>query len=475
MGYVINNVKHNRVFNIFEDICAIPHGSGNEAAVAQYVASYARERGCDVIVDGNNNVFAKKAAPAGYEANPTILLQGHTDMVCEKNADTVHDFLNDGLKLFVENGKIGALGTTLGADNGIAVAFMLSLLEEDTKYPLELLFTVCEETGLEGAKSFDVSNISAKKMINLDSEEDNVVTCGCAGGMRTNITLPLEYAGEGDAISIKICGLAGGHSGAEINSGKSSAVILMGRLLAMLDSECGIDIAGVECNGKDNAIARECVAKISGDISRIGEVCAKFEAQTKKELASVDAGFRVEVTSTVEKVKLLSDSCKSKVIYILACARCGVLKMSNDIAGLVEYSRKLGTIKCSSEKLEFIFSSRSSVEAQLDASIRELDCFAGAIGAQSAHYERYPGWEYDPQSALRDWYIDVYEKLYGDKPTVGVIHAGLECGIISDKLAGDIDIISVGPNLSDIHSPSERADIASCERIYDILLEMLCK
>ena len=156
MGYVINNVKHNRVFNIFEDICAIPHGSGNEAAVAQYVASYARERGCDVIVDENNNVFAKKAAPAGYEANPTILLQGHTDMVCEKNADTVHDFLNDGLKLFVENGKIGALGTTLGADNGIAVAFMLSLLEEDTKYPLELLFTVCEETGLEGAKSFEI-------------------------------------------------------------------------------------------------------------------------------------------------------------------------------------------------------------------------------------------------------------------------------------------------------------------------------
>ena len=475
MGYVINNVKHQRVFNIFEDICAIPHGSGNEAAVAQYVANYAKSMGCDVIVDQDNNVFVRKAAPAGCENNKAVLLQGHTDMVCEKNADTVHDFMRDGLKLFVEDGKIGAKGTTLGADNGIAVAYMLALLSEDTKYPLELLFTVCEETGLEGAKSFDVSNITAKEMINLDSEEDHVVTAGCAGGIRTNITVSLEHTGEGEGVNIKICGLAGGHSGAEINSGKSSAVTLMGRLLAMLDADCGIKLASVECNGKDNAIARECVATISGDIEKISGVCKKFEAETKKELATVDAGFKVEVVSTGKSVKLLSSDCKDKVVSLLACARCGVLKMSNDISGLVEYSRNLGTIKCSDEKLEFIFSSRSSIEAQLDASIREMDLLARAIGAKSAHYERYPGWEYKAVSPLRDRYAAAYNELFGNMPTVGVIHAGLECGIISDKLRGDIDIISVGPNLSDIHSPSERADIASCERIYDILLWMLCK
>ena len=474
MGYVINGVKHERVFNIFEDICAIPHGSGNEAAVAKYIANYAKEKGCEVIVDSDNNVFVKKAAPAGCENNEAILLQGHTDMVCEKNADTVHDFMRDGLKLFVEDGKIGAEGTTLGAYNGIAVAYMLSLLSEDTKYPLELLFTVCEETGLEGAKSFDVSHIKAKKMINLDSEEDNVVTAGCAGGIRTNITVPLEYVGAKKGVNIKICGLAGGHSGAEINSGKSSAVMLMGRLLAMLDVECDIELSSVECNGKDNAIARECVVCVAGDKDAISSVCARFEAQTKKELAAVDIGFRVEVTETSD-VKIMSAECKNKVVNLLACARCGVLKMSNDIAGLVEYSRNLGTIKCSDEKLEFIFSSRSSIEAQLDASIREMDCLAHAIGATSAHYERYPGWEYKAVSPLRDMYAEAYSKLFGDMPTVGVIHAGLECGIISDKLCGDIDIISVGPNLSDIHSPSERADIASCERIYDILLSMLCK
>ena len=474
MGYVINGVKHQRVFNIFEDICAIPHGSGNEAAVAQYIVNYAREKGCEAIIDGDNNVFVKKPAPAGYENNEAILLQGHTDMVCEKNADTVHDFMRDGLKLFVENGKIGAMGTTLGADNGIAVAYMLSLLSEDTKYPLELLFTVCEETGLEGAKSFDASRISAKKMINLDSEEDNVVTAGCAGGVRTNITVDLEYAGKASGAKVKICGLAGGHSGAEINSGKSSAVLLMGRLLAMLDAECGIQLSSVECNGKDNAIARECISFVSGDIDAISAVCAKFEADTKKELAAVDSGFKVEITE-ISDISILSGECKDKIISLLASARCGVLKMSNDIAGLVEYSRNLGTIKCSDEKIEFIFSSRSSIEAQLDASIREMDCFARMIGAKCAHYERYPGWEYRAESPLRDAYAAAYRELFGDMPIIGVIHAGLECGIISDKLCGDIDIISVGPNLSDIHSPSERADIASCERIYDILLFMLCK
>lgn len=474
MGYVINGVKHQRVFNIFEDICAIPHGSGNEAAVAQYIVNYARDKGCEAFIDSENNVFVKKAAPAGYEGRGAILLQGHTDMVCEKNADTVHDFMHDGLKLFVKDGKIGAEGTTLGADNGIAVAYMLSLLSEDTKYPLELLFTVCEETGLEGAKSFDVSHISAKEMINLDSEEDHVVTAGCAGGIRTNITVALEYAGTGCGVNIKVCGLAGGHSGAEINSGKSSAVSLMGRLLAMLDCECNIALASVECNGKDNAIARECTSVVSGDFEKICKVCKKFEAETKKELTSVDSDFRVEVTALGE-VKLLGDDCKNKVISLLACARCGVLKMSNDISGLVEYSRNLGTIKFSDEKLEFIFSSRSSIEAQLDASIREMDCLARAIGAKSAHYERYPGWEYKAVSPLRDRYAAAYRELFSKDVTVGVIHAGLECGIISDKLCGDIDIISVGPNLSDIHSPSERADIASCERIYDILLSMLCK
>ena len=473
MEYIITGVKHSRVFNIFEEICAIPHGSGNEEKIARYIVDYAKAKGCFALIDENNNVFVRKNAKAGYEHLPAVLLQGHTDMVCEKNADTVHDFLSDGLKLFVNDGKIGAHGTTLGADNGIAVAYMLSLLSEDTKPMIEMLFTVCEETGLEGAKSFDVSSITSKRMINLDSEEDDTVTTGCAGGVRTDISIPMEYDGAGDAVKVKICGLAGGHSGAEINSGKSSAVALMGRLLCMLDSELDIKLSSVICTGKDNAISRECYAIVGGDKEKIKNVCAKFKAQTAGELLELDAGFDVTVEDCGQANMLQKDK-KDSIISLMACARCGVLKMSNHIKGLVEYSRNLGTIKIVDGNLVFTFSSRSSVEAQLDASMRELDVFGRALGGEVAHYERYPGWEYKPNSPLRDEYIAAYEKLFGSSPKVSVIHAGLECGIISDKLCGDIDIISVGPNLSDIHSPSERADIASCERIYDILLYLLC-
>lgn len=472
MEYIIKNTRHDIVFNIFEEICAIPHGSGNEGEIAKYIANYANTHGALASIDENNNVFVRKQVEGS--TLPPVLLQGHMDMVCEKNSDVEHDFLHDGLKLFVENGKIGAYGTTLGADDGMAVAYMLALLSEDLKMPLEMLFTVCEETGLEGAKTFDVSNITAKKMINLDSEEDNVVTAGCAGGVRTDIVIPLDHEAYFDGCLVKISGLAGGHSGAEINSGKSSAVTLMGRLLARLLYECDIRIASVSCNGKDNAIARECEAYVCGDKKKIESVCESFYNDTKKELLEIDCGFNITV-GECERLKGINKDISDKIITLLATARCGVLKMSNDIEGLVEYSRNLGTIKTVGDEMIFTFSNRSSIEAQLDASIRELELFGISLGGRVEHYERYPGWEYASVSPLREEYIDAYVNLFNKEPAVSVIHAGLECGILSDKLSGDIDIISVGPDLYDIHSPSERADIASCERIYDVLLYMLCK
>lgn len=472
MDRVIADVRHERVFNIFEDICAIPHGSGNERRIAEYVVDYAKSHGCDAFIDEGGNVFARKPAAAGCEDMPCILLQGHMDMVCEKNSSVEHDFLHDPLKLFVKDGMIGAYGTTLGADDGMAVAYMLALLSEDVKMPLELLFTVCEETGLEGAKSFDTSNITAKRMINLDSEEDSTVTAGCAGGVRTDITIPVSYGDECDGVCVKICGLAGGHSGAEINSGKSSAVLLMGRLLSRLLEACNISLSSVQCGGKDNAIARECTAVVCGDREKIRKECSGFMSDVQKELLAVDKGFCVQCEDV--RAREICGGGKN-IITLLSCARCGVLKMSNDISGLVEYSRNLGTIRAEKDEIIFTFSSRSSIESQLDASMRELDLFGSALGGSVAHYERYPGWEYKSESKLRDEYLAAYRELFGKEPSVCVIHAGLECGIISDKLHGDIDIISVGPNLFDIHSPSERAEIASCERIYDVLLYMLTK
>lgn len=477
MSYVVSGVKHERVFHIFEDICAIPHGSGNEMGVARYIVDFAAKRGIAADVDELGNVFLTKPAKVGFEHLDTVLLQGHTDMVCEKNSDVEHDFLTDGLKLFYRDGYIGAEGTTLGADNGIAVAFMLALLDEDTKPALEMLFTVCEETGLEGARGFNTDKITANKMINLDSEEDTAVTAGCAGGHRTEVEIPLEYNGEVCAYKLAIKGLMGGHSGADINSGRVSAVSLMGRLLSKLYLGCSISLVDITCAGKDNAIARECYATIGidGNEKSVIEAIMQFEESVKKELCALDSGFTVTLEDAECKKERISDEIVSKIIGFMCMVKTGVLKMSNDIAGLVEFSRNLGIIETTGEKICFSFSTRSSLEAQLDFSERELDLLGKTIGAEISHHSRYPGWEYIPTSTLRDEYIDAFESLFGTRPTVGVIHAGLECGIISSKTGGRLDIISVGPNLCDIHSPKERCDVASCEKIYDVLLTLLCK
>lgn len=477
MNYVVNGVKHERVFNIFEDICAIPHGSGNEMGVAKYIVDFAAKRGIEASVDSLGNVFLTKPARAGYENLETVLLQGHTDMVCEKNSDVEHNFLTDGLKLFYRDGLIGAVGTSLGADNGIAVAFMLALLDEDTKPALEMLFTVCEETGLEGARGFDTDKITATKMINLDSEEDTAVTAGCAGGHRTEFEIPFVKEGETCAYKLAIKGLMGGHSGADINSGRVSAVTLMARLLSKLYIECGISLVDITCSGKDNAIARECYATIGidGNEKSVIEAIMHFEESVKKELCTLDAGFTVTLEDNESKAAKINDSATERIIGFMCGVKTGVIKMSNDISGLVEFSRNLGIIETVDGKIIFSFSTRSSLEAQLDASERELDILGRAIGADVSHHSRYPGWEYIPASTLRDEYIDAFETLFGTRPTVGVIHAGLECGIISSKTGGRLDIISVGPNLYDIHSPKERCDVASCEKIYDVLLTLFCK
>ena len=477
MNYVVNGVKHTRVFNIFEDICAIPHGSGNESGVARYIVEFAAKRGISADVDELGNVFLKKPAAQGFEALPTVLLQGHTDMVCEKNSDVEHNFLTDGLKLFYRDGYIGAEGTTLGADNGIAVAFMLALLDEDTKPEIEMLFTVCEETGLEGARGFDTDKITAKRMINLDSEEDTAVTAGCAGGHRTDAEISFTRADEVCAYKLAVKGLMGGHSGADINSGRVSAVTLMGRLLSKINFECGVSLIDITCSGKDNAIARECYATvgIDGNEKDVIESIMRFEESVKKELCALDSGLTVTLEDMECKVAAMDKASAEKMICFMCGVKTGVIKMSNDIAGLVEYSRNLGIIETAEDKVIFSFSTRSSLEAQLDASQRELELWGKMLGAKVSHHSRYPGWEYAQKSPLRDEYLDAYEKLFGVRATVGVIHAGLECGIISSKTGGRLDIISVGPNLIDIHSPKERADVTSCQKIYDVLLYLLCK
>ena len=477
MSYIVNGYQNKRVFEIFEDICAIPHGSGNESGVADYIERFASNLGLECVRDITGNVFVKKGACTGYENTPAVLLQGHMDMVCEKNAGVEHDFERDGLDLFVENGLLGARGTSLGGDNGIAVAMMLALLETNSHPALECLFTVEEETGLAGAKGFDCSQITAKRMINIDSEEENTVTAGCAGGVRTEIVFDfnkVDLQTERKAVEIKISGLSGGHSGADINTGRASALVLLGRILQRVISEQKAWLVSVSGGGKDNAIARESSAVLlCENPEELVEAVKDEENNIRKELCTIDSGFAVSFdTKTADSCFRLKDT--KKIIGFISLVRTGVLKFSNQIDGLVEYSRNLGIAHTDGGKVNLTLSSRSSLESQIDLSCRELDMLAATLGAQSRHYSRYPGWEYAPESKLREDYLDTYESLFGTRPEVIVIHAGLECGIISSKTQG-LDIISIGPNMYDIHSPAERLSLASCEKIWKVLVAFLAK
>ncbi len=478
MNYVVNGYEPKRVFEIFEDICAIPHGSGNEKGVADYIEAFAKRLGLFVLRDETGNVFVRKNAGKGYENSEALLLQGHMDMVCEKNADVEHDFTTDGLKLSVKDGYLWADGTTLGADNGIAVACMLALLETDAHPTLECLFTVEEETGLAGAKGFDCSVITARQMINLDSEEDWQVTAGCAGGCRTDVVFdysPRLTPADAKKVEIAIRGLSGGHSGAEIHCGKTNAIIAMGRLLGVAFEDNKFNLIDITCNGKDNAIARECFATLasaSADELR-SRILGEFY-ELKKELAECDAGMTVEIdiSDLDSPIECIDEKTTGSVLAFLTCVKTGVLKMSNQISGLVEYSRNIGFIEAKDSKVNMILSSRSSLESQIDLSCRELDNLSALVGAVCRHRSRYPGWEYAPVSPLRDKYISAFKRLYGKDLTVGVIHAGLECGIISSKIPG-LDIISVGPNMHDIHSPCEHLDLASTECVWRVLLDVV--
>lgn len=477
MSYIVSGYENKRVFEIFEDLCAIPHGSGNEAGIADYIESFVSRLGLECVRDLTGNVFVRKGACKGYENIPGVLLQGHMDMVCEKNAGVEHDFERDGLDLFVENGLLGARGTSLGGDNGIAVAMMLALLETNAHPMLECLFTVEEETGLAGAKGFDCSQITAKRMINLDSEEENTVTAGCAGGVRTEIVFDfnkVDLQTEREAVEIKISGLSGGHSGADINTGRANALVLLSRILQRVASEQKVWLDEIFGGGKDNAIARESSAVLlCEDTERFIATARDEESNIRKELCSLDSEFCVSFgTRTASRCFRLKDT--KKIIGFMSLVKTGVLKSSNQIDGLVEYSRNLGIAQTDGGRVNLTLSSRSSLESQIDLSCRELDMLASVTGAQSRHYSRYPGWEYAPDSQLREDYLDTYQSLYGSRPEVVVIHAGLECGIISSKTQG-LDIISIGPDMYDIHSPAERLSLASCEKIWKVLVAFLSR
>ena len=477
MSYLIQNRKPASVFRFFEDICAIPHPSYHEEKIADYLCAFAKERGLECYRDSLHNVLIKKpATPDRVNAAP-LMFQGHTDMVCVKTAESTIDFMKDGLSLYIDGDFLRAKGTTLGADNGIAVAIMLALLDgELSSHPaLECLFTAAEEVGLDGAEGFDYSKISARKMINMDSEDLGIITAGCAGGLRSTLTKECEsvpFAGE--CLTVTVKGLFGGHSGVDICSGRANANKLMGRLFAKWQKTEGeVHLVSINGGSKDNAIASICQAVIATkDVAKTTALLQKTAEEIAAELVGDDTGFVVTVEPTQAPDSMFSATDSAQLIALLAAVDNGVKEMNYNIKGLPEWSRNLGVITTVGNKVELTFSSRSAIESRLDASIDELDAFARITGCTTKHYSRYPGWDYAPVSALRDLYARAYREITGKDAVVDVIHAGLECGIIVSKLP-DLDVISIGPDMRDVHSPDERLNLASVEIFWKTIEKLI--
>ena len=473
---VTKGYKPEKALSFFEELCKIPHGSGNEEAVAKYIENFANERGLFVIRDKNNNVFIRKEATEGYENAPAYLLQGHTDMVCAKLTTSAHDFEKDALDLYMENGWLRARGTTLGGDDGIAVAFMLALLDgEIENHPtLECLFTVEEETGLGGAESFDYSVVTAHKMINLDSESEGEVCAGCAGGVRSKIDFkPTLETSSGDVITLSIDGLFGGHSGVEINCGRANAIVLTSNILSEIAKEQELALISLVGGEKDNAIPRMCEAKfVVEDSTKAVSVIEKLDEQVREGLCEADAGLKISVSveNDVENIETIAQS--RELLDMISNLKVGVLAMSAHLEGLVEFSRNLGVIEVDGKNAYITYSSRSAKEEQIDLSIAQVNEQVEKIGANVRHTGRYPGWDFLPESDLRDTYIRKFKEIMGVDVKTVVIHAGLECGIIKSRIP-EMDIISVGPNMRNIHTPDEALDLDSCGRLFEVLKAVL--
>lgn len=473
----LENCEPKRVFYYFEELCKIPHGSGNTKQISDYLVSFAKEHGLEYVQDEMNNVVIYKPATEGYEDAPAVILQGHMDMVCEKRPDVDHDFTKDPLNISVKDGYVTANGTTLGGDDGIAVAYGLALLEStELAHPaLEVLITVDEEIGLLGAEGFDCSALKGKRLINLDSEAEGSLWISCAGGLSGISTIPVQRVeAEGQKAAVKITGLMGGHSGAEIDKKRANANVLMGRFLYTLQKEAAYEIISLAGGQKDNAITREADAELLvEDVNAVKACAEKVQKGFREEYAGTDEGTTIEITDLgASSARVLHPTSREKVLFFLMEVPFGIQKMSGSIDGLVETSTNIGIVKLGEDEFLGSSSVRSSVEAA-GAALSDKICYLTEfLGGDYTVQGAYPAWEYRKDSPLRDQMVEVYEEMYGEKPNVVAIHAGLECGLFYKKIEG-LDCVSLGPNMKDIHTSEEVLDVASTERVWKYLVKVL--
>ena len=478
MKNVLDGLQPQLVFKYFEEISQIPRGSGNEKAISDYLRKVGEDLGLETIQDEYLNIIIRKPATPGYENAPGVILQGHMDMVCEKNKGTNHDFMKDPIELRVDGDYIYATDTTLGADNGIAVAMGLAILaSNDVAHPaLEVLLTVDEEAGMTGAENLDGSLLKGKYILNLDSEEEGHLLVSCAGGVTALSTIPVNFKDADSskvAYSIEIKGLLGGHSGMDIIKQRGNSNKLLGRLLNLVSVD--FDLVKVEGGSKNNAIPREsdCAIMInSADKATLVSDIEKITAIFKNEFSTSDPGLEIVCSETSVPSKVLDCDSKSKVISMLNLIPNGIQTMSMDIENLVESSTNIGVLRTTDSAVTFESAVRSSVGTLKTDITNRMDLLTKQLNGSLELISDYPAWEYAKNSQLEKICIDAYKNLVGKEPIIMALHAGLECGLLLEKLP-HAEAISFGPNMYDVHTPNEHLSISSTENTWKFLLEVL--
>lgn len=483
MKKIIGNIEPNNVFGYFEDICNIPHVSYHTEKIQAYIEAFAIERGLAYHKDNYGNIVVFKEASEGYEEHEPVIIQGHTDMVGASREGYEHDFYEDPLILdekAVEEGYIKAVETTLGADDGIAVAYALAILSDDSlKHPrLEVVFTADEEVGMLGATEFDFSLLKGKTILNLDSEEEGVFLTGCAGGMRCDISIPLDKdVRRGKLITLSIRGLTGGHSGDKIGTGRPSANILMGRLLDGLRKEIDYSIMSITGGVVDNAISTGCEAEIvcDSEICIVDNYAKYFENTLKQEYFGIDDNISVFVGLKQNGSYEVADKQGTdKVVSVLRAMPQGVIMRSAESADMVDTSLNLGILRVDNSMIKMGYSLRSSFESAKRDLAERISTIAESYGGSVEISGEYPAWTYNPESKIRDVVRSVYMEQTGREPVFRTIHAGLECGLFYQNIEG-ADIISFGPDIYDIHTFDERLNIDSAKRVYELTVRILEK
>ena len=474
---VLEGLKPEKVFQHFESICQIPHGSGNTKQLSDWLVDFAKARNLEFYQDELNNVIIIKEASAGYEASEPVILQGHIDMVCNQVESCTKHVSTEGLDLVVDGDIIYAEGTTLGGDDGVAAAFMLAILDDDSlPHPrVEMVFTTEEETGLYGAEAIDVSPLKGRRFINIDSEDEGILTVGCAGGVTGIGSVPFtREAYEGQAFEVKLFGLRGGHSGTDITMGQENAVKSLGRLLYELAEKADARIVSMDGGVADNVIPTSASAVIvSPSSEKVHEVFDSCKAIFAHEF-KVDTDFDMTLTETENTLDPMNEESGQKVLAYLIGTPNGVEKMTIGSEGLPQTSLSLGVLRTNEDAVEYTYCIRSSVDSECEMLAQRLEGQIKPLGGTFRREGPYPGWEYAPVSPLRDLLCEVYKKQTGKDMVIEAIHAGLECGYFSGKMPG-LDCVSIGPDVRDVHTPNEKLSISSTQRTWELVTEVLAK